>query len=179
MAEGLQTIRREHDEIAALLHETADPGADRRASLNELIRRMAAHISAEQSLLVPALRRAGLGGKQLRRQLRREYRHLGHLLVLIERRKVNSPDLPDLVTDLRDTFARHARGLGSDLLASLEQRLPPEELAGIGSKLEHGEETILSHPHPHLLSLGPVSRLTTKLAAHFDRARDRTVSNQP
>ena len=40
------------------------------------------------------------------------------------------------------------------------------------------EKVILSHPHPHLLALGPVYHWTTRLASAWDGVRDRTVRNR-
>jgi hypothetical protein len=100
------------------------------------------------------------------------------LMVLIERRKVNSPDLPDLVTDLRAATLEHVERVRSRLNPALRDALSEEELAEMAEKITAADEMVVSHPHPHLLSLGPLANLTTRLASRFDRLRDRTVNNR-
>jgi hypothetical protein len=177
MERPLQTIQEQHKDIESWFARVSDPEADRRAALQEAIKRLAAHLSVEQSVFLPIIKSAGPKGRHLGRTLKRDYRRMGHLLVRIERRKVNSPDLPGMVTELEDAFRRHARLC--DDLSDIEAELPQRTLEDVADRLERAETVIMSHPHPHLLSLGPLSRLTTRLAARFDRARDRTVSNLP
>jgi hypothetical protein len=46
-------------------------------------------------------------------------------------------------------------------------------------RVQRAEDVILTHSHPHLLALGPFSRLMTEVVSRFDRARDRTAPNLP
>lgn len=48
----------------------------------------------------------------------------------------------------------------------------------MAEKITAADDMVLSHPHPHLLSLGPLATVTTRLASRFDRLRDRTVNNR-
>lgn len=177
MAQAFSTIRRQHGDINAWFSRVSDPEADRRIALAELIKRMAAHVSVEQSVFLPAIKKVAQLDHDLEQRLKDDYHELGKLLIRIERRKVNSPDLPKMVTQLEDKFRDHVRRFES--LSDVESRLSADDLHDVADRLERAEAVILSHAHPHLLSLGPLSRLTTRLAARFDRARDRTVSNQP
>lgn len=177
MAQAFSTIRRHHDDIDARLSQVSDPKADRRSALAELIKRMAAHVSVERTVFLPAVKKMAELDEDLERGLKNDYRELANLLVRIERRKVSSPDLPEMVTQLEDRFRDHVRQF--EALSDIESRLTADDLHDVADRLERAESAILSHPHPHLLSLGPLSRLTTRLAARFDRARDRTVANRP
>jgi hypothetical protein len=177
MAQALSVIESQHRDIEALFEQISDPDTDHRAALGRLTTQMAAHISVEQSVFLPAIKSSEVGGRDLQKGLKRDYRRMQHLLVLIERRKIDSPDLPPLLTELKDIFQGHVRRCAA--LATMEKRLPPEDLENLSQRLERAEQVIISHPHPHLLSLGPLSRLTTRIAARFDRGRDRTVSNLP
>jgi hypothetical protein len=177
MAEPLIVIDNQHHDIEALFDQLRGPDTDHRAALGRLTTQMAAHISAEQSVFLPAIKSSGVGGRDLQQGLKRDYRRMEHLLVLIERRKIDSPDLPQFLTELEDIFQGHVRRCAA--LAAMEKRLPPDDLEQLTQRLERAEQVIVSHPHPHLLSLGPLSRLTTRIAARFDRGRDRTVSNLP
>jgi hypothetical protein len=168
----------EHEGINRLFDDVSNPDADRPEVLLAITRRLAAHIAVEQSLFLPVVRDRGLGGPDMPDGLETEYHDMQRLLVLIERRKVNSPDMPQLVTDLKDVFGAHIRRFSECLCGEVTERLTADELDELRDRMEGADETILSHPHPHLLSLGPVSRMTTRLVARFDRLRDRTVRNR-
>jgi hypothetical protein len=101
-----------------------------------------------------------------------------HLLVLTERRKVNSPDMPDLVMKLVDLFDSHLARCQDELAPALREALDQPHLDELGAKMRGAESIIISHPHPHLLALGPLYRMTTRLASAWDRTRDRTVRNR-
>jgi hemerythrin len=178
MTDALVTLGRWHEEIGDLLDHVSDPTEDRRVVLSELISRVAAHVSAEQSLMIPAAKSAGVDREQLV-QMRRHYRAMGKALLRIERRKVDSPDMPDLVTILMDAFVAHVRLWDRAFAPALTRGLSTEERASLEEELSRAEQTILTHPHPHLLSLGPLSRMMTRLAGRFDAARDKTVPNVP
>ena len=174
MDDALELLRYGHDQLGDHFDRVSDPDVDRIEMLGQLVKHLAAHISAEQSLVLPILQKRRIGGRKLVRGLRSDFRRMGQLLVLIERRKGSSPDLPGLVTGLRDVYHSHARRFELEVLPGLRAALQPDELDDLTKKVESAESVILSHPHPHLLSLGPLSRLTTRLAAIFDRARDKT-----
>jgi hypothetical protein len=146
--------------------------------LKELLRELAAHVSAEQSLVYPVVVAEEIGGADLASGLKGDYDEIGRLLILIERRKVNSPDMPDLVTELLDATRAHIDRCQEVLFPGLEASLTMEDQVDLAARLDSADDTIVSHPHPHLLSLGPLSRFTTRLASRFDRVRDRTVDNR-
>lgn len=167
----------EHEGIAQLFGQVSDPDADRTEVLFDITRRLAAHISVEQSMFLPVARDPEIGGRETAELLERDYHELQRLLVLIERRKVNSPDIPQMVTELKDVFEDHVERFEA-VREAAAQHCSAEELDDLRQRMENADETILSHPHPHLLSLGPLSRLTTRLAGRVDRMRDRTVRNR-
>jgi len=80
-----------------------------------------------------------------------------------------------MVTKLIDLFEIHTRRCDLQMYPAMEASFGGGELDELVERMRSGENVILSHPHPHLLSLGPLSRFTTKLAAVHDRLRDRTV----
>ena len=175
---GLGVLDHEHEGISRLFDAVSDPDADRIEVLFDITRRMAAHISVEQSVFEPVVRERGIGGPDTADGLDEDYHEMQRLLVLIERRKVNSPDVPQMVTELKDVFERHTKRFSDTISAGATDHLTPQELEELRHRMENADEVILSHPHPHLLSLGPISRMTTRLAARIDRMRDRTVRNR-
>ena len=168
----------EHEGISRLFDQVSDPEADRIEILFDITRRLAAHISVEHGVFLPVARDREIVGPDVVKSLEEDYHEMQRLVVLIERRKMNSPDIPELVTELKDVFGNHTRRFSESISAGASERLTDEELAELRERMENADGTILSHPHPHLLSLGPISRLTTRLAARFDSLRDMTVRNR-
>lgn len=175
---GLGVLDMEHEGISRLFEAVSDPDADRIEVLFDITRRLAAHISVEQSVFLPVVREREIGGPDMADRLGEDYEGMQRLLVLIERRKVNSPDMPQLVTELKDIFDAHTARFSESISTGAARELGPRELDELRRRMENADEAILSHPHPHMLSLGPISRITTRLAGTVDWMRDRTVRNR-
>jgi molybdopterin converting factor small subunit len=175
---GLGVLEKEHADIEELFERVSDPDANRRKVLQEILKRISTHIAVERGVFYPVMTDKGFGGPEAAQKLKDDYEEMERLLVLIERRKVNSPDIPQLVTELRDRFIDHNREFAERVKPDCMSDLSPEELQDLDERMASADDVILSHPHPHMLALGPISRLTTRLAASFDRLRDRTVDNR-
>lgn len=178
MVDPTDYLRSHHGELESVIDSVSDPAADRRQALTDLTQRMAAHISVERSVLSPELKKRDSEGKRLAKRLAHDGRQIGRELVLIERRKANSPDLPELVDNLIELYRRHVRHFEDKVFPRLAGEMSRGELEDLVERMRSAEGVILSHPHPHLLSLGPISRITTRIASRIDRARDRTVTNR-
>jgi hypothetical protein len=174
---AVDVLTREHRDLHDRLDQVRDPHADRTAAWLEAVKQMATHVAVERTYLYPVVKRRRLGSPHLAEELRREYKQMEHLLVLSERRKVNSPDMPAIVSQLLEVFGAHEERCAL-LLPALQAELSEPELEELGAKMQGAENVILSHPHPHLLALGPVYQWTTRFASRWDRVRDRTVRNR-
>jgi hypothetical protein len=175
---ALDVLGREHRELQRHFVLIRDSEADRRAAWLETVKLMSAHVAVERSFVYPIIKRRRLGSTHLADLLRYDYGAMEHLVVLTERRKINSPDMPELVTKLLDVFEEHLARCESDLIPALRDTLPQDQLDELGAKMGAAESVIVSHPHPHLLALGPLYRLTTRLAAWWDGTRDRLARNR-
>jgi hypothetical protein len=175
---ALDVLAREHQDLRELFARVRDPDADRAAAWMETVKQVTTHVAVERSFLYPLVKRHRVGSDHLAEELRRDYRRMEHLLVLSERRKINSPDMPELVTELLEVFEAHQDRCTNDLVPAMRNELGPSDLDELGAKMRGAEHVILSHPHPHLLSLGPVYQWTTRIASSWDRVRDRTVRNR-
>jgi hypothetical protein len=175
---ALDVLVREHEDIRQLFIRVRDPEADRVAAWLEVVKQVATHVAVERTFLYPLVKPRRLGTTPLSDQLRYDYARMEHLLVLTERRKVNSPDMPELATELLDVFEAHEKRCAADLIPTLRAHVDGSKLDQLGAKMTAAEKVILSHPHPHLLALGPVYRWTTRLASAWDATRDRTVRNR-
>jgi hemerythrin superfamily protein len=175
--DAIALLSRDHAELKELFDRLQQPAADRPAVLRQLIRRLAAHVAAERVILYPVLKSDIPEGRELGDALLKDHHGMERLLVLIERRKAESPDVPEKATELLELLRSHAAAADERLFPALRAALSREELIEMGSKMSYDEGLVLSHPHPHLLSLGPINRLLMPLASVFDRLRDRTVTN--
>lgn len=170
----MDVLDAQHRRVAELLEDVADPDKDRPAVLHNLLGELAAHVAAERSQVEPVVKRRSIGGDELAAELVSDYDRIEKLMVLIERRKFNSPDVPDLVTELKDAVSEHIARSDRVLLPGLASELSADECAELGDKVSNADQMVISHPHPHLLSLGGLSARLTALMARFDRLRDRT-----
>jgi Hemerythrin HHE cation binding domain len=174
---ALDVLAREHHDLQELFAQVRDPDADRAAAFREVVKHITSHVAVERSFLYPLVKHR-LALPRLADELRHDYKRMEHLLVLTERRKINSPDMPELVTELLDVFEAHQDRCTTILVPAMRDKLRQDELDELGAKMRGAETVILSHPHPHLLALGPVYPWTTRMASAWDRARDRTVRNR-
>jgi hypothetical protein len=175
---AVEVLAREHRDLRELFDRVSDENADRAAAWFDLVRHIATHVAIERTFVYPIVKRRRLGSPHLADDLRHDYAQMEHLMVLTERRKINSPDMPDLVTRVLDVFEAHEGRCATVLMPTLSEKLTTDELEALGTKMRGAENVILSHPHPHLLALGPIYQWTTRLAARWDRIRDRTVRNR-
>jgi hypothetical protein len=175
---ALDVLAREHRDLQDHFVRVRDPEANRAAVWMEIVQLMSAHVAVERSFVYPIVRRQHLGSEHLADLLRHEYRSMEHLVVLTERRKINSPDMPELITKLLDVFEEHLARCEGELIPALRKALTQEQLDELGAKMRAAESVIVSHPHPHLLALGPLYRVTTRMASKWDRTRDRLVRNR-
>jgi hypothetical protein len=176
--DALDVLAREHRDLRELFDKVHDPEADRGSAWLEAVKKATSHVAVERSFVYPIVKRRRLGSAHLADELAHDYKQMEHLLVLTERRKINSPDMPDIITKLLTVFEAHQARCESVLMPTMRDHLSQEELEELGVRMRGAENVILSHPHPHLLALGPVYQWTTRLASTWDRVRDRTVRNR-
>ena len=176
--DAITVLSEDHAAVQALFTRVRQPDEDRPAILGQLLRSLSAHLAAEKQLVVPVLSEHSDEGKTLGNQLGDDHDAIEKLVILIERRKVNSPDVPDLVNDLLEITKRHARQADEHLLPFLRDQLSEAELADLGAALRSDELQLTSHPHPHLPDTGPLAKVTRKAAALIDRGRDSTTDLQ-
>jgi hypothetical protein len=176
--DALDILARQHRDLQDHFERVRDPESNRAAVWLEIVKLISAHIAIERSFVYPKIKRQRIGSADLADLLRHEYRSMEHLVVLTERRKINSPDMPELVTKLLDVFEEHLDRCENQLVPALRGSLDQVQLDDLGVKMRAAESVIVSHPHPHLLALGPAYRITTRLASRWDRTRDRLVRNR-
>lgn len=173
--DAIVVLSADHAALETLFARVSQPEEDRPAVLSQLLRKLAAHVATEKQLVVPVLVDRSDEGKALADQLRHDHDVIEKLIVRVERRKVNSPDMPHLVNELLETTECHVRNADERLLPFLRDQLSKEELVDLGAAMRSDELQLTSHPHPHLPDTGPLAKITRKAAALFDRGRDSTT----
>lgn len=173
----VEVLDEQHRRVADLFDQVSSPDHDRPAVLHDLLQELAAHVAAERSAVTPVVKHHDLGD-DLVSALKYDHERMEKLMVLIERRKFNSPDLPDLVSELKQVSEEHAARSQKELFPGLATALSVEEQVELGDKVDGENAMVTSHPHPHLLALGPVADLMTRVVSRWDRLRDRTVNNR-
>ncbi|MHB1536000.1 MAG: hemerythrin domain-containing protein [Acidimicrobiales bacterium] len=172
---AIEVLEREHRDLQELFSRVSSPDEDRPEVLKHLMQAIADHQEMERQLLVPVLKERVEGGDPIAEQLGHEHGRVEHILTLLERRKVNSPDVPDLVTELLDISERHTANADGTVFPALRSSLSEDELDELGQVMASDERRRLTHPHPVLPDSGPVAAVTRKAAEMFDRVRDHSA----
>jgi hypothetical protein len=172
--DALEVLAGEHAEIQALFARVSRVDEDRPAVLEQIMQRLSDHLDMEKHTLVPVLEERLDDGGVLARQLREAHDRARRILLLLERRKVNSPDVPDLVTELMDITDAHVRQAETDLEPRLRRASSSEELAQLGAAMLSDERRSLSHSHPMVPANGPIAAIGHKLAEVVDDLRAHT-----
>jgi hypothetical protein len=174
-SQELDVVRREHADLQALFERVSRPEEDRGAVLQVIVQTLSAHIGLEKQVLAPALRDGVADSDALVERLHDDHVRAKHLLTLIGRRKVNSPDVPSMVTELMDLTDAHVAEADAHLIPALEAALDGEALRELAETWSSDEEALLTHPHPLLPDRGPVAAVTRRVAGVVDRVRDRST----
>lgn len=175
---AIEVLLRYHDIQQGLFDKLPEPGTDRTRIWSELVKQIATHVAVERTFVYPLVKRRRIGPQNLGHDLWHDYKRMEHLLVLTDRRKLNSPDMPQLINELLDVFETHRDRCSTVLVPTMREQLSTTEVDQLGTKMRAAENVILSHPHPYLLKTGPIYPLTTRIASTWDRLRDRTVRNR-
>lgn len=171
----IDVLAGEHADIATLFERVSSPDEDRPAVLKALLQGLANHVGAEKQMLVPVLKDRVEDGPTLAAALTRSHDEVERVLTLLERRKVNSPDVPDLVGDLIDLHESHVSNADQTIFPALRAALGDDELSALGATLVSDERHMLTHSHPALPDAGPIAALSRKAAAVIDRFRDHSA----
>ena len=171
----VEVLEQQHERVAQLFERVSAPDEDRPIVLNRLLKELAAHVAAERATVVPLIADVGLDA-DLERQIGQDHQTMQKLMVKIERRKFNSPDVPGLLTRLASVVADHDERSRRELFPGLRQRLSEQDQVALADRLQGEDALVMSHPHPHLLSLGGMADKVTALVGKWDQWRDTTVN---
>jgi hemerythrin-like domain-containing protein len=174
VTDATAVLDQEHRELQDLFRRVSSPDEDRSAVLKTLMQTLAAHVTMEKQIVLPALRDGGDVGEAAAGELSEQHADIERILTLLERRKVNSPDVPGLVTELLDDTNRHIEVTDDKVLPALRSLLSDPQRKELGGRMNSDERQLLTHSHPHLPTTGPLADITRKVAETVDGLRDRS-----
>ncbi|MGI8776087.1 MAG: hemerythrin domain-containing protein [Acidimicrobiales bacterium] len=174
---AIEVLASEQGELRRLFERVSSPDDDRPRVLKELMQALVNHLAMEKEMLVPVLKGRAVDGHAIADQLTAQHDRLERTLTLLERRKVNSPDVPGLVTELLDINDEHAHTVETAIAPALRAALGPEELDELGNRMESDERSMLTRAHPLLPDSGPIATATRRVAEIVDRIRDHSSTS--
>jgi iron-sulfur cluster repair protein YtfE (RIC family) len=172
---AIQVLGDEHDSLQRLFVRVSGVDEDRREILKLLIQTLSVHVTMEKQFLVPVVKERVAAGDDLADRLSEYHDNAGRIMTLLDRRKVNSPDVPDLVTQLLELTDGHVAEANAILFPAISEALSAEELTELGTIMVSDERQVLTHPHPHLPDTGPVGKVSRWAASVVDRGRDNSA----
>ena len=170
--DAVAVLLADHTELDRLFERVSEVGEDRAQVLRRLASRLSAHVAMEQELLVPMVKDNLDSGEEMADCLSSYHDAVGRLLVLIDRRKINSPDMAELMTELLELTRHHISHANVTVLPAMRRGYPPDKLNSLGQAMDSDERSLLTHPHPHLPHRGPIGTVLRKIASTVDRKRD-------
>jgi hemerythrin-like domain-containing protein len=173
--DAVEILQGEHRELQSLFSRVSSPDENRPEVLKELMQLIAIHLDLEKHMLLPVIRDRVEDGRAIADRLHVEHKHTERLLTALDRRKVNSPDVPDLVSELLEINDNHVSESDAVVLPGLRFALTSEELDELGQQMTSNERRHLTHPHPLLPDSGPLAGATRKAAEIVDRMRDHST----
>jgi hemerythrin superfamily protein len=163
----------QHNEIKNLFTQLATAqGAQKRDLFQDLVRLLAVHESAEETVVHPAARRAIEDGDQVVESRLREEDEAKHALAELYDLGVDHPDFDRKLAALRGAVIAHATREENDEFLYLRQHLPAERLQRMAGALKAAEKVAPTRPHPKTGESATANLLAGPPVAMFDRIRD-------
>jgi hypothetical protein len=180
MTDAIELLRRDHDEVRALLSEleaSPDPGPAgarerRRAAVVQVIVRESAHEAIEEQYFWPVVRRRVQDGVRLADQAVSQELELKRVLDLLDGLDPQAPQFEPLLRRLTGIGRAHHEFEERRVWPGVRLALSEQELADLGAQLELGRRLAPTRPHPTLSPDPEVLRLAGRIAGAADRIRD-------
>jgi hemerythrin superfamily protein len=180
MTDAIELLRRDHDEVRALLAELEasvdrdDPGARerRRTTVVQIVIRESAHEAIEEEYFWPLVRRRVQDGVRLADMAVSQEVELKRLLGRLDGLDPADRDFEPLLRQITGTGRAHHDFEERRVWPAVQLALSEQELSELGAQLEQGRRLAPTRPHPHLSPAPEVLRLAGRIAGATDRIRD-------
>lgn len=175
--DAVAVLETEHATVEDLFARVSSPDEDRKEILTQLMQTLALHVSLEKQLLIPVLNGHVRDGPAVAERIRDDHDHVEKILTRIERRKFNSPDIPDWVNELHAILERHIDEANATVFPGLRDALTTDQLGELGERMVSNKRHMHTHAHPVRPDNGPIADLTAKVAQRLDGRRDRSQND--
>jgi len=180
MTDAIELLRRDHDEVRALLSEleaSADPvragdREGRRTAVVQVIIRESTHEAIEEQYFWPVVRQRVQDGVRLADQAVSQELELKRVLDLLDGLDPEAPQFEPLLRQLTGIGRAHHEFEERRVWPGVRRALSEQELAELGAQLEQGRWLAPTRPHPNLSPAPEVLRLAGRIAGATDRIRD-------
>lgn len=172
MADVIDLIRQDHDEIRELFSQLEDTAPESRGDLfRHIVSELARHEAAEEAIIHPTLRDE-LGDEQEAGSIVEEEQKAEELMAQMEDMDPASDEFLARFRQLRDDVLEHAQHEENDEHPRLRQQIDDARLQEMAEGFRRVKQMAPTHPHPKA-SNEPEAQLTLgPIAGIFDRARD-------
>lgn len=120
----------------------------KRQYINEFIRSLTVHTTAEEIVLYPAIEARLVNGMQSSNEARNEHQLMKNLLYRLDRMKINDPSMDQLLEEIVKLKAQHMEKEENELLPALSKSCYEMELRQLGEQFQRSKRQVPTHPHP-------------------------------
>lgn len=149
---------------------------DRRALVDQVAFELSLHAAAEERVVYPALREAGLNPEA--DLATSEHQTVKELLVVLDKEEPGSPAFEDALRELIRGVRHHVIEEEGRLLPQLRVSVGPEGMAELGQQFLEAKRSAPTRAHPHAPSTGIGHALTDVATRIVDLARDIASGRQ-
>ncbi|MEZ5410090.1 MAG: alpha/beta hydrolase fold domain-containing protein [Acidimicrobiales bacterium] len=149
---------------------------DRRALVDQVAFELTLHATAEERVIYPALRDAGLDPEA--DLATSEHQTVKELLVVLDREDPGTSEFEDALSELIRAVRHHVIEEEGRLLPQLRVSVGPEGMVELGQQFLEAKRSAPTRSHPHAPSTGIGHALTDVAARIVDLARDIASGRQ-
>lgn len=162
----------QHQEVTRLFAQVQGGHQGREEAFQRLVRLLAAHETAEEEVVYPALRSTGEAGERIAEARKAEESDAKESLADLEKLGVGGEGFDRQFEAFRQEVLDHAEAEEQQVFPLLRRSFDSDKLIKMRSTLETAERMAPTHPHPH----GPESAIGNLVVGPFaaiaDRVRD-------
>lgn len=175
MADVIELIQRDHQEIRGLFGQMSETDPEDRGDLfRHIVSELARHEAAEEAIIHPTLRDE-IGDERTAGSIVEEEQEAEELMAEMEDMDPTSEEFLARfrqLRQLRDEVLEHAEHEESDEHPRLRERIDAARLQEMAEGFERVKEMAPTHPHPNAPNRPESQLLLGPIAGLFDRARD-------
>lgn len=171
VADPIDVLTTDHRTVERLFHAASE--RLEAATVHELVKLLSIHDAIEKEYLYPTVAQALPGGEETARHALQEHQQVAEMLLDIDKRALEDPDLPGLLNRLQHAVAQHVAEEEQQIFPAMRGRLDHARLEALGERLVKGKKSAPTRPHPNAPSSGMGTKLAGAMAAPMDRLKDK------